>query len=94
MTFQNTNRASNLPKGGNWGPHLEKEHLECLMAHLLDDHDIPITDLHCQLNKHFRLKRPSTVQNTVYNRIDYSLKLNHPEPVNYNDPDRFQSQEG
>ncbi|KAF9139149.1 hypothetical protein BGX30_008301 [Mortierella sp. GBA39] len=94
MTFQNTNRASNLPKGGNWGSYLEKEHLEYLMARLLDDRDIPITDLHCHLNKHFRLKPPvsrSTVQNAVNNRIGYSLKLNHLEPVNYNDPDRAQA---
>ena len=94
LTFQKTSRTSKLPRGGNRRPRLEKEHLEWLKVRLLDDPDIPLTDLHGQLNNHFCLKPPvsrSTVQNAVRNRGEYTLKLIHPEPVPYNDPDRVQA---
>ncbi|KAF9084598.1 hypothetical protein BGX29_002473 [Mortierella sp. GBA35] len=94
LTFQNTNRTSKRPRGGNRRSRLEKEHLEWIKARLLDEPDIPITDLHGQFNKHFRLKPPvsrSTVQNAVNRRIGYMLKLIHPEPKNYNDLDHIQA---
>ncbi|OAQ22237.1 hypothetical protein K457DRAFT_1809891 [Linnemannia elongata AG-77] len=94
LNFQNANRTSKRPRGGNRRPRLEKEHLEWIKARLLDEPDIPITDLHNQLNKHFRFKPSvsrSTVQNAVNKRIGYTLKLIHPEPKNYNDPDHIQA---
>ena len=94
MAFQETNRAFKLPRGGNRRPRLEEEHLEWRMARLLNDSDISLTDLHGQLNKHFRLKPPisrSTVQNVVNSRIDCTLNPIHLEPVHYNNPNRVQA---
>ncbi|KAK3818025.1 MAG: hypothetical protein JOS17DRAFT_677014, partial [Linnemannia elongata] len=94
LTFQSTSRISKRPRGGNRRPRLEKKHLEWIKARLLDEPDIPITDLHDQLYRHFRLKPPvsrSTVQNAVNKRIGNTLKQIHPEPKNYNDTDRIQA---
>lgn len=94
MTFRETNSASKLPRESNRRLHLERRHLEWLKTRLLEDPDIPLTDLRGQLNKNFRRKPPvsrSTVQNAVNNHNDYTLKLIHSEPVYYNDPDCVQT---
>ncbi|KAG0365660.1 hypothetical protein BGX24_004013 [Mortierella sp. AD032] len=60
---------------------------------ILEDPEIVISDLHRQLNEHFKLRPPvgqSTISNYVNHSIGCTLKLIHPEPVDYNSPDRIE----
>ncbi|CBQ70077.1 hypothetical protein sr10056 [Sporisorium reilianum SRZ2] len=90
--YRETGQAQAKKQGGNRQPVLTQEHLDWIQSQLDKRADTRVADLHNDIQKVFTFATPpscSAINNTINNKLRYTLKLLHVEPANYNSPGRI-----